>query len=307
MRIRKVDEFFKEFPQYQDTRYLDRLMLTSTTISGETSDGFFSSIWIPARKYDPQTGKLDEEYTYYNCGLSSKELADLYWTQYSSNYLIGVPGVSNDINVDYAYLETRCVATFKKNLGKYRRLLELEGLIWNPLWNVDGTELHQLLEKHGDEKSSSTNSITAVTGENTKDQRQVTAYDSDTLRTESEDNHTGQGGSVTPSSTATIGDTTISANGSQVPNTASTSSSAASNVGIKSHDSFNYAVRVGDTAFGTAIADGDVLHTEKTVKQGNIGVTKTTELIEDARDILKFSLIQEFFNDINEVILVGIY
>ena len=302
MRARRVDDYLQNFETYS-VRYLDRLMQTSTTISGETSDGFFSNIWIPTRKYNSQTGKLDENYTYYNCGLSSTELADLYWTQYSGNYLIGR---RESIEIDYAYLETRCSAIFKKNLGKYRRLLELEGLIWNPLWNVDGVEIHQLLEKHGAESYLESGSGSSATGRNLKDSRSVTAYDSNTLKPEYEETYVGQDTS-TPSASATYGSDTISSSGGKVSHADTISSEAKASKSVRSHDAFTYAVKVEDTAFGTAISDADVLHTEKTVRQGNIGVTKTTELISDARRVVAYSIIQEFFNDINAVILVGVW
>lgn len=303
MKERRVDEYMQNFDMYS-MRYLDRLMQTSTTISGETSDGFFSNIWIPTRKYNPQTGQLDENYTYYNCGMSSNELADLYWTQYSGNFLIGN---SASINIDYAYLETRCSAIFKKNLGKYRHLMELEGLIWNPLWNVDGTEIHQLLEKHANESTVEAGSASSANGRNMQDERQVTSYDSPDYKNEYKETHKGLDSSTGPSASATYGSDTLTSTGGAVSNVETSSSEARASRSLKSHDSFTYSVKVEDTAFGTAIEDGDVLHTEKTVRQGNIGVTKTTELIEDARRTVRFCIIQEFFNDINEVILVGVW
>ena len=304
MKARRVDEYMQNFDMYS-MRYLDRLMQTSTTISGETSDGFFSNIWIPTRKYNQQTGQLDENYTYYNCGMSSNELADLYWTQYSGNFLIGN---SASINIDYAYLETRCSAIFKKNLGKYRRLLELEGLIWNPLWNVDGTELHQIIEQHADEVTKDTGSGESFKGQHVQDERKVTPYDSSDLKTEYQETHTGLDGSKTPSASSTIGDVTVSSSTTTaVPSVSESEASANSNLNVKSHESFTYAVDEKDAAFGVALTGGDTLHTEKTVRQGNIGVTKTTELITDARRVLAYSIIQEFFDDINEVILVGVW
>lgn len=56
-----------------------------------------------------------------------------------------------------------------------------------------------------------------------------------------------------------------------------------------------------------AITGGDYSHIEKRVRQGNIGVTMTTQLIEAERELVKFNLIQEFFNDVNKQLLVGIY
>ena len=51
----------------------------------------------------------------------------------------------------------------------------------------------------------------------------------------------------------------------------------------------------------------DYSHIEKRVRQGNIGIVSTVKLIEEQRDLVKFNLIQEFFNDINKQILIGIY
>lgn len=63
----------------------------------------------------------------------------------------------------------------------------------------------------------------------------------------------------------------------------------------------------GVDAFGNTVTGGDKYHTEKKVRQGNIGVTKTTELIEDAKNLFRENVIMEFFKDINNQILVGIY
>ena len=69
----------------------------------------------------------------------------------------------------------------------------------------------------------------------------------------------------------------------------------------------DYIVDARDTAFGQALKGADKMHVEKLIRHGNIGVTKTTELIEDAREVIAYSIIQQFFDDINEVILVGIW
>lgn len=303
MNARLVDEYTAQATGYERS-WLDLLFDRATIISGETSGGFFNNIWIPTRKYDPETQKLDENYTYYNVGMSTAELSDLYWTEYSGNYLIGR---QSDISIDFTYLLTRVKAIFKKNLGKYRKLVELEGLEWNPLWNVDGTEIHQLLEKHANEVNTDTGSEQSFRGQNIKDVHKVSAYDG-TTKTEWEETHAGDSGEKTPSATSTIGQITINSTTGSIPNTSESASSANSNVNVKSHESFTYSVKEEDTAFGVAISDGgDVLHTEKTVRQGNIGVTKTTELINDARNVVSYSIIQQFFDDINEVILVGIW
>ena len=303
MNARLVDEYTAQATGYERS-WLDLLFDRATIISGETSGGFFNNIWIPTRKYNPTTQKMSETYTYYNVGMSTADMADLYWTEYSGNYLIGR---QDDISIDFSYISTRVTAIFKKNLGKYRKLVELEGLEWNPLWNVDGSEIHQLLEKHASENNLFSESGASATGKNLKDEHKVSAYDSAT-KTEWEETHVGQGTSNTPTAEVVYGDDTLTANGGSISDVDTSSSEARASRSHKTHESFEYSVKVEDTAFGVAINDGgDFLHTEKTVRQGNIGVTKTTELIEDARRTVAYSIIQEFFDDINEVILVGVW
>lgn len=303
MKARLVDEYTAQAPGYERS-WLDLLFNRATVISVEAPNGFFNNIWIPTRTYDQTTQKLSENYTYYNVGMSTADMADLYWTEYSGNYLIGR---KDDISIDFTYLLTRVTAIFKKNLGKYRKLVELEGLEWNPMWNVDGTEIHQLLEKHANEITKDTGSEQSFRGQNVKDEHKVSAYNNGT-KTEWEETHTGQDSTQTPSASSTVGDISVTSTTGSVPSVSESEASANSNVNVRTHESFNYAVKVEDTAFGVAITDGgDVLNTEKTVRQGNIGVTKTTELIRDARETVAYSIIQQFFDDINEVILVGIW
>lgn len=302
MRARLVDEYTAQAPGYERS-WLDLLFNRATVISVEAPNGFFNDIWIPTRKYDQTTQKLSENYTYYNVGMSTADIANLYWTEYSGNYLIGR---QSDISIDFTYILTRVTAIFKKNLGKYRKLVELEGLEWNPLWNVDGVELHQILEQHADEISKDTGSGNSFKGQNLQVQHNTAAYNAGT-KTEWTETHTGQDSSHKATASSTVGEIEVNSESGTIPSVSESEASASSSVNVRTHASFDYAVPVKDTAFGVALDGGDTLHTEKNVRQGNIGVTKTTELIRDARETVAYSIIQEFFNDINEVILVGIW
>lgn len=302
MNARKVDEYMAQASGYQKS-WLTLAFDEATIIQGETSGGFFNNIWIPTRQYDPTTQQLSENYTYYNIGCTTAEMADIYWTEHSGNYLIGH---FEDISQSYVLLQRRIAAIFKKNLGKYKKLIELEGLIWNPLWNVDGTELHQIIEQHADEVTKDTGSGESFKGQNLQVQHNVAAYDSGT-KTEWTETRTGQDSSQTASASSTIGEIEVNSESGEIPSVSESEASASSSVNVRTHSSFEYAVPIKDTAFGVALTGGDTLHTEKTVRQGNIGVTKTTELIEDARKVFRYVLLDEFFKDIDEVILVGIY
>ena len=301
-KMRKVDEYYDTSNAASpDTKLLTTFFTNCTNYQNRL---LFSAIYLPVRQFDTQTQKLAEEYTYLNVGLTAAELADLYWAEYSGNFLIGYH--KDDIAKDLADITTRANAIFKKNLGKYLKLIELEGLEWNPLWNVDGVELHQIIEQHADEISKDTGSEESFRGQNVKDEHKVSAYDS-TTKTEWEETHTGQDSSQTPSASSTVGDISVTSTTGSIPSVSESEASASSSVNVRTHASFDYAVPVKDTAFGVALDGGDTLHTEKNIRQGNIGVTKTTELIEDARKTISYSIVQEFFNDINEVILVGVW
>lgn len=300
LRARKVDQYYKLINAATNKPLLYDLF--STTTNYELVP-IFSQIWIPVRKYNQTTGKLADDYTYYNVGLTAEQITDLYWTEYSGCYLIGR---SEDISIDVSSLMKKVRSIFLKNTGKYLKLIELAGLEWNPLWNVDGIELHQIIEQHADEVTKDTGSDESFKGQNVKDEHKVSAYNSAT-KTEWEETHVGQDTTQTPSATSTVGDITVNSTAGSIPSVSESEASASSSVNVKSHDSFEYAVPVKDTAFGTALTGGDTLHTEKHVKQGNIGVTETTTLLNHARDYLSFNVLDEFFRDINKVILIGTY
>lgn len=298
MKARKVDEYFDTAHEtYQNVL---EYILYNATLYGNTP--LFNQIYIPVKRYDTTTQKLDDGYTYINCGMSTSELADLYWAKYSGTYLIGRTSVITD---DADKLILRAKAVFNENRGKYLKLIELAGLEWNPLWNVDGIELHQILEQHADEISKDTGSGESFKGQNLQVEHNVSAYNNGT-KTEWTETHTGQDSTQTPSASSTVGDISVTSTTGSIPSVSESEASASSSVNVRTHAQLDYAVPLKDTAFGVALDGGDTLHTEKNVRQGNIGVTKTTELIRDARETVAYSIIQEFFNDINEVILVGV-
>lgn len=300
MRARKVDQYYKLINAATNKPLLYDIF--STTTNYELVP-IFSQIWIPVRKYDATTQKLADDYTYYNVGMTAEQITDLYWTEYSGCYLIGR---SEDISIDVSSLMKKVRSIFLKNVGKYLKLIELAGLEWNPLWNVDGIELHQILEQHADEISKDTGSGNSFKGQNLQVQHNVSAYNSGT-KTEWTETNSGQDSSHKATASSTVGDITVNSESGTIPSVSESEASASSSVNVRTHAQIDYAVPVKDTAFGTALLGGDTLHTEKNVKQGNIGVTETTTLLNHARDYLSFNVLDEFFRDINKVILIGTY
>lgn len=339
MRVRKVDEFyFGTVPNEETTRnWLDKIFANSTMDTTRTSiiynktnpaqvNGLpiFQNIWVPVKKVIQVNDewKMSEDWTYYNVGVLPNELAELYWAQYSGNFLLGSKTVP-DISGDAAELTIRIRAIVKKNLAKYLKLIELGGYTYDPLWNVDGEEIRQILENSGttDVKSGMIRSDIGVQYDNRKTTHNVSAYDTTGVKTEYTDEIEGNGsnvptglqrvemrdGEITVTSSDVSGGAISHANNGTTGASGSTTYEHKNAKNLVDGVETEYVVQAADTAFGQALTGGDKMHAEKLIRHGNIGVTKTTELINDARETLKYSIIQEFFDDINEAILVGIY
>ena len=267
MRARKVDEYFET--AHETYQNMLEYILYNVTLYGNTP--LFNQVYIPVKRYDTQTQKLADGYTYLNCGMSSTELADLYWARYSGTYLIGRTSVITD---DADKIILRAKAVFNQNRGKYLKLIELAGLEWNPLWNVDGTEIRQLLENSGtnDVETGQINTTTGVQWQDTKTTHNVSAYDSG-VKKEYED--------------------TVSGNGANIP------------TGIQRVEYTDGEFTVSNQSpSGSTIASAD---------ESTNGVKGKTKYVHNlAKNIingqeLRFSIIDEFFKDINKVILIGVY
>ena len=62
-----------------------------------------------------------------------------------------------------------------------------------------------------------------------------------------------------------------------------------------------------DSAFGVAIEGAERYYAEKRIRQGNIGITKSTELIESQREVVRYNILDEFFKDLEREIIVGVF
>ena len=320
-RMNKVDYMYNNGTT-SSTSYIEEAFTTATNVGNNVH--LFSTIFIPIRNViveNDQVVGVSNTVTYHNVGLTTTELAELYWTEYSGNYLIGA-GAGKAIEEDASLLTKRITSVFKKNLGKYRKMIELYGLEWHPLWNVDATEIRQLLENNGttDVESGRINTTAGVQWNDNTTTHNVSSYDA-TSKIEYTDETNGSGSNI-PSGIQKV---TYSNNdfsvADQSPSGSQISRADESTAGEKGSTKYihnnaknivngadaDYTVSSGDTAFGYALTGGDKMHVEKYVRQGNIGVTKTAELLRDAVEWFRLNIIEEFFKDINEVILIGIW
>lgn len=303
----------------------------------------FSNIYIPVKKAT-QDG-LPDEYTWTMIGYTSAELAQMYATYFGENFLVEAYEESNttypySVSTDKLYV--RCDSVVKMNKQKYMKLIELMGYEYNPLWNVDGKETYTYLENSGvndvtttREKGvtydadgnpvyhgwEDTHTHTNVWSGTVKEKdtthasqtntNSVSAFDGDehdlVVESESQSSAETRGfngeGSTTKETTYnnrtdSVSDTTTYGYHKDTDKTEITHHNAKNG---------NAEYSGGKDAFGNTVTGGDKYHTEAKVREGNIGVTKTQELIANERENLKFAIIMEFFKDLNEQVLVGIY
>ena len=279
----------------------------------------FASIYLPVKT--PTSEGMPDEFTYTNIGLDYSEISVAYDTLFGSNYLAVPLDVDNLISSS-AKLKTKIQSIYKLNKQKYLKLIELQGYTYNPLFNVDGVEQYTFISNEGTKDTTLQRAYTqhtdTTTSNNTRsgsisdsgsstatheDTNSVTAFDSSDLSTT--DHNSGNNNVTSSSNTQTYNNLSDNGGGS-VTYGAHTDTDTTT---ITHHNALNGSTEYsgGDDLFGNSVTGGDKYHNEKRLRQGNIGVTKTQELIEAERNNLRFSIIQEFFDDINKYILVGIY
>lgn len=313
-------------PEDPTISYLTHIFAESTKFSVFGSTNLFDTMYLPVKEVT--SSGISDTYRYINVGLTNSQLAKLYFTLFSGNSLLGdTYGKTDEQQV--AAIILRFHAIFSENLGKYLKWIELNGYEYNPLWNVDGTEIKQNMENRGvnDVEYGGIDSNVGAQYSDTKTTHNISAFNNTGTRENYNDTRAGNGAGpvassveyvreiteegdtkgqlevVAPTLTGTPESVLYNTNGHKT----STKYTHRTAKNIVSGAEAEYAVSASDTAFGTALVGADRMYLEKYVRQGNIGVTKTTDLIESSRTLLKFSIIQEFFSDINEPNLIGLY
>lgn len=256
---------------------------------------FFDDIWMPFKI--PDINGMPDEFTYLNMGIGIGELVYIYETLYGKNLLVEPLIKYADESSDYVTatnkLARRIKSVLEINKAKYLKLIELAGYSYNPLWNVDGTDTYSYLENDGtitdartvvnaNYKDTTKNNVTKDDTDNN-----VTSFDSNTPNLDTQSKHTATSDGEIDHGAHTDTDTNVR------------SHTNAKNNGV------DYAG--GTDAFGNTVIGGDKYHTENRIRRGNIGVTKTQELIASERENLRFNVINEFFDDLNKQILIGIF
>lgn len=270
----------------------------------ESDTGFFENIYIPVKI--PTEDGMPDDYTYENVGLTNEEIAGVYADFYGRSFIVEPLKLYDNEPADYSFsygkLGHRIKSVMRMNRAKYLKLIELGGFAYNPIWNVDCEEIYSSLENSG---------VTDEHMETGEDRTQWT----DTKLTQQTDINTYEGGSAKPAQTVTTtGDPETDSSGNPTKNYTRSRAEPENNTTDRTYTHHNadnngaeYAVSAADTAFNQAATGGDKYHTDKRIRRGNIGVTATQDLIEKQKAAIRSGVLQEFFDDINEQILIDLY
>lgn len=232
----------------------------------------FSHIYVPYTATTSNGTATTQQWV--DIGYNAHTIAQIYRDYYGLNFLITpYTDIDSDTNKS-ADLARRINSVVRANYYKYLKNIELMGYYYNPLWNVDGQEIFSYADF--DHYDATTKIDHTITTNGLTSERQVTTYDSQTYRNAEKDTESGATkDEFTVTRTRTLSD----------------------------------GIYVPADALGNAFENQapDNYHTEKKIRTGNIGVTTSAQLIKGERENLKFSIIEEFFKDLNKQILVGIY
>ena len=318
--------------------------LLHSVFNAALSESVLTDLYMPFKL--PTSDGTPDEYTYEHIGYTTDQMAEYYDVLYGANYLVVDLELGDTVPylASLRELTRRIQAIYNINKPKYMRMAELYGLEWNPLWNVDGTEKYTYLENSGvndinntkvlgqhtdnvqfdkgEQTDSGSNSnvktgAEAKTGgksETHEDTNSATSFDS--VEFNNTDHNIGSVNVTSESETTNFNNITDTGSnsdtyGARQDKTATTygSQTNTDNTTITHHNAKNGEADYsgGVDGFGNTVVGGDKYHHEIKERTGNIGVTKTTELLMDALEWYKNNILMEFFKDLNEQILVGIY
>lgn len=248
--------------------------------------GFFKDIYIPVKI--PTANGMPEDFTYVNIGMDCTELAECYHSLYGRNFI--VEPLTDDGTFPYldsiGKLARRIKTVFNMNKGKYLKLIELQGYSYDPLMDKSGKETFTYLENEGvtDKKTSHATDTT----------QSVTSSQTQTTNVSMYDDNPRQAQQVVTSGSGSTTEAALPANNYD-------------DEVYTHHNADNNGAEYngGVDEFGNTVVGGDKYHNEKRSKEERVGNIK--DIIDAQRDILRFNIIQEFFDDINKQILVGVF
>lgn len=297
-RWKKMKPLSKVRTWFDTKTGVDEHSIMNDVFTGVT---YFNHIYVPT-KIPTSTG-MPVDWAWVDVGMAASTLAETYRWLFGENYWVEpLIDRDDDYYISINNMARRVEAVYRLYMDKYAKLIELGGYTYNPLFNVDGTEEYTFLESDGTITTRKTLNFA---------QRQDGEGGTVTSHGSSNDNESTATHKIAPYNSASFNNAsedktqTSHKNTDQFNKTYTIGSHMDTDVTTFEHTAIK--TSTGTDAFGDTIGNADRYHAEKRIKQGNIGVTKAQELIQAQREILRYSVIDEFFKDINEQILVGIY
>lgn len=209
---------------------------------------------------------------------------------------------------------------------RWKHFLEMWKVNYNPIWNVDGVEVHEITTEYG--KITRMAKGTTITDEQKVDAETEVEYGQKQTDEQKTDGSTSMtyGKSTTttnPTNTGKVAamDSVAFVNASEssatnMINTDSGSDSTTTNIGKIEHASSGKdttttsigKVEHAHTGTDTDTLDGSDTTTDRLTRHGNIGVTMTQQLLTAEDDFWShYSFFTKYFNDIANVISLPIY
>lgn len=178
----------------------------------------------------------------------------------------------------YSYIQRKIRLNLLVNIYKYSKTYETTVLEYNPLWNVDGTEIREVeREKDG------TNT------DNYNEQNELKKTGTITNAKTGNDKNEERGNSTNIQSKTTMDSSTFYETEKNVesPNIDNTTLYNSTNTQTNNTSDIDKHTGSKSNTYGEQGSEKETL-----TRQGNIGVTKTTELLTEQRKLVDFSFIE---------------
>lgn len=209
---------------------------------------------------------------------------------------------------------------------RWKHFLEMWKINYNPIWNVDGVEVHEIVTEYGKITRMAKN--TTITDEQKTDGESETTYGLTTTDEQKVDGSTSitygrETTTTNPTSTGKVAamDSVdfVNASKSEQTNTINSddgSDSTTTSIGKVEHANSGKdttttsigKVEHSHTGTDTDTQDGSDTTTDTLTRHGNIGVTMTQQLLTAEDDFWShYSFFTKYFNDIANVISLPIY
>lgn len=278
----------------------------------------FEDAYIHIKRLNSVGQEIDE---IYNIGVNASDLADIFASKYEHR-LVERPINLDSPSQDVDRIKRRLHSVVCEYIPKYLKTVETYSYIYNPLANVDSNEQFAYIDKQANvtnsgsatsesENENTSHSETNVNTASTSVAGGTNIATPETSLFETQYDDTGKSDANLKSYTTSSGGTTSTSTANKDDNysdgsASSTSSASSTNSNTTNYSNINVDIKATDNALGFGMDNATNIHVEKHRRVGNIGVTKTTELIESERNLYK-SIIHDFLEDAAKEILLPLF